>query len=209
MEHICSHCGCTSFHYNRARMRLECDMCGTPIEDSRAEQQLMQFDRIYAQAMSHLTAGNWQKTIGLLKPMLENYPTEKKLYLAILRAATQDFRDIDLKNESNRILASEMWNKLVRLNHVTAGMLAYSKRRYDKHQNELKKKRIQIIVCIFAAALCAVAAGIFFETEYYFLAIMFVNAIIGFLSLVFISHPVRVIRQLGNNAVNYRNNPFV
>ena len=85
---------------------MECDSCGHPVSDPQQDQQLMQYDRTYSQAMSHLAAGNWEQTIVLLRPLMSQYPTEKKLYLAVLRAATQDFGDIDMDNTANRTIAS-------------------------------------------------------------------------------------------------------
>ena len=103
---------------------MECDSCGHPVQDPQQDQQLMQYDRTYSQAMSHLTVGNWEQTIGLLRPLMSQYPTEKRLYLAVLRAATQDFMDIDMENAVNRATASEAWDKLIRLNGVTGEMLS-------------------------------------------------------------------------------------
>lgn len=57
---------------------MECDSCGTPVQDPQQDQQLMQYDRTFSQAMSHLTAGNWEQTIDLLRPLMSQYPTEKK-----------------------------------------------------------------------------------------------------------------------------------
>lgn len=85
MDHICSRCGCSSFHYNRSRMRMECDSCGTPLCDPQLDQQLMRYDRTYSQAMSHLVVGNWEQTIGLLKPLISQYPAEKNCTLPFYR----------------------------------------------------------------------------------------------------------------------------
>ena len=160
MDHICSRCGCSSFHYNRSRMRMECDSCGHPVYDPQQDQQLMQYDRTYSQAMSHLAAGNWEQTIVLLRPLMSQYPTEKKLYLAVLRAATQNFGDIDMDNTTNRTIASEAWDKLVRLNGVSGEMIRYGSRRYEKHRDELNKQRARILASIFDAAICAIIYGI-------------------------------------------------
>ena len=116
-----------SYVFNRKdRMKVR-----IPVYDPQQDQQLMQYDRTYSQAMSHLAAGNWEQTIVLLRPLMSQYPTEKKLYLAVLRAATQDFGDIDMDNTANRTIASEAWNKLVRLNGVTSEMIEYGSRRYE------------------------------------------------------------------------------
>ena len=70
MDRVCSRCGCSSFHYNRSNMRMKCDLCGHPVYDPQQDQQLMQYDRTYSQAMSHLAAGNWEQTIVLLRPLM-------------------------------------------------------------------------------------------------------------------------------------------
>ena len=209
MDRVCSRCGCSSFHYNRSRMRMECDSCGTPVQDPQQDQQLMQYDRTFSQAMSHLTAGNWEQTIGLLRPLMSQYPTEKRLYLAVLRAATQDFRDIDMGNTANRATASEAWDKLIRLNGVTGEMLRYSRQRYEKHREELSKQRTKILAWIFAAASCSILAGIFFGTECYFPAVLCTGGLAGCLYKAFSSHPVKVVKQLMSAVPNYQHNPFV
>lgn len=209
MDRVCSRCGCSSFHYNRSRMRMECDSCGAPVQDPQQDQQLMQYDRTYSQAMSHLTAGNWEQTISLLKPLMSQYPTEKRLYLAVLRAATQDFRDIDMVNSANRATASEAWDKLIRLNGVTGEMLRYGRQRYEKHREELSKQRTKILAWIFAAASCSILAGILFGTECYFLAVLCTGGLAGCLYKAFSSRPVKVIKQLMSAVPNYQHNPFV
>ena len=209
MERVCSRCGCSSFHYNRSRMRIECDSCGTPIYDSQQEQQLMQYDRTYSQAMSHLAAGNWEQTIVLLKPLVSQYPTEKKLYLAVLRAATQDFGDISMDNTANRAIASDAWDKLVRLNGVNSAMLRYGRQRYEKYRNEFNRQRTRILAWIFAAALCSFIVGLLFGTEHYFIAMLFTGGLAGCLYKVFSSQPFKVIKQLMSGAPNYQHNPFI
>ena len=209
MDRVCSRCGCSSFHYNRSRMRMECDSCGTPVQDPQQDQQLMQYDRTYFQAISHLTAGNWEQTIGLLRPLMSQYPTEKRLYLAVLRAATQDFRDIDMRNTANRAIASEAWDKLIRLNGVTSEMLRYSRQRYEKHREELRKQKTKILAWIFAAASCSILAGILFGTECYFPAVLCTGGLAGCLYIAFSSHPVKVVKQLMSAVPNYQHNPFV
>lgn len=209
MDHICSQCGCSSFHYNRSRMRVECDSCGHPVQDPQQVQQLMQYDKTYSQAMSHLTAGNWEQTINLLRPLMSQYPADKKLYLAVLRAATQDFRDIDMENTVTRTTASDAWDKLIRLNGVTSEMLRYGRQRYEKHRDELSRQRIKILAWIYTASFCSILAAIFFGTACYFLAMLCTGGLVGCLYKAFSSHPVQVIEQLISDVPNYQHNPFI
>lgn len=208
MDRICSRCGCSSFHYNRSRMRMECDSCGHPVYDPQQDQQLMQYDRAYAQAMSHLAAGNWEETINLLRPLMRQYPAEKKLYLAALRAATQDFSDLDMHNTTNRATASDAWGKLVRLNGVTNEMIRYGRQRYEKYRGELNRQRTRILTWIFAAATCSIIAGGLFNTQCYFIAALCTGGLVGCLYKVYTLSPAAVIKQLMNAVPNDQHNPF-
>lgn len=209
MDRICSQCGCSGFHYNRSRMRMECNSCGTPADNPQEDQQLMQYDRTYSQAINHLVVGNWEQTISLLKPLLAQYPTDKRLYLAVLKAATQDFRDISMKNTAYRSTASDAWDRLVRLNGVTGEMLRYSRQIYEKHREELSGQRNTILAWIFAAAFCSIISGVFFGLDYYFIAIICTGGLVSCLYKVFSSHPIKVIKQLTNAMTDYQNNPFI
>lgn len=209
MERICSRCGCSSFHYNHSRMRMECDSCGTPVYDPQRDQQLMQFDQTYYHAMSHLAAGNWEQTIKLLKPLLSQYPAEKKLYLAILRAATQDFRDIEMNNAANKTIANEAWDKLVRLNGVNGEMLRYGRLRYEKHREELNDQKNKILIWIFFAAFCSILTGILWGIGYYFIAVICIGGFPACIYRVIRLHPITTIKQLISVVPDYRDNPFV
>ncbi len=209
MERICNRCGCSSFHYNRSRMRMECDSCGTPVYDAQQDQQLMQFDRTYFQAMSHLAAGNWNQTIGILKPLLTQHPTEKKLYIAILRAATKDYQDISMDNTADRSSASDAWDKLIRLNGETGEMIRYSRQRYEKHREELEMQKNKILAWLFAAAICSGIAGFLIGMSYYFGAVVCTGGLIGCLYKFVSYRPIKVIKQLTSAVPDYRHNPFI
>lgn len=209
MAHTCSRCGGTNFHYNRARMRQECSSCGTPVGDMQQEQQLMQYDRSYAQAMNHLRAGNWDQTISLVRPFLSQYPTDKRIYEVMLRAATQDYHDLCMDNAGMRSTASEAWDKLSRLNGLKSEMLRYSRARYDKHVNELLRQRNAILILLFVMAAICVLFGVSVE-QYWSLGVVtsIVCCFCCVRSLVK-KHPIAVIRQLSATMPDFRANPFL
>lgn len=207
MDNVCGRCGGTAFRYNRSRMRMECVSCGAPQHDEQQTQQLMQFDRTYAQAMEHLRAGNWERTIALLQPLLGQHPTEKKLHAALLRAATEDFGDLGVSDPDRRKTASDAWNKLVRLNGVDAGMLRYSRLRYELNRKELSQRMNRMLAWIFAAAFCAVLAGMLFGGTAYFWATVSLVCLLGCLWQIASYHPVRLMRRL-SAPPDDRSDPF-
>lgn len=209
MAQTCTHCGCTAFHYNSARRRVVCDGCGHPVADPQLEQQMMQYDRTYAQAMDHLAAGNWEQTIQMIRPLLSQRPTEKRLYMALLRAATRDFSDIAMTNTSYRTTASDAWSKLLRLQGVTGDMLRYSRRRYELHRTELQRQRNKLVAWIFAAAASSVAAGLAIGSSAVFLAVLCAGSLAGCLYKAFSLKPVEIVRQLTSTVPDHRSDPFV
>lgn len=209
MAQVCSCCGGSSFHYNRARMRRECSSCGTPINDGQQEQQLMQYDRSYAQAMGHLRAGNWEQTINIILPFQNQYPTDQRIYIAVLRASTKDFHDLDMESSRMRSIASDAWDKLIRLNGVTPEMSRYSRERYQKHINELMHQRNIILILIFTMAVFCIFFGVAVDQCESFGAVASVACLIFCVNRLIKKHPIPVISQLSRKSPDYRDNPFV
>ena len=52
MDQICPRCGCRSFHYNRSRMRVECDACGHALTDPQALQLQREAQKLEKQTRS-------------------------------------------------------------------------------------------------------------------------------------------------------------
>ena len=209
MNLVCRSCGGTDFYYNPTRMRMICRSCMTPYTDPLQDQQLMQYDQTCSIAGEHLIAGNWQEVIRILRPLTNQHPTDKRLYKALLRAATMDYSDIDMDSEYNRSEASDAWNKLLRLNGIDNDMRAYSARRYQKHRKELLHKRNIFLAWLLGGSAGALSAGILFSSRHYFLFILAL-AVCGYcLYRSLISKPYQVFKRLLASRPNYNDNPFV
>ena len=208
MDRICERCGGASFHFNQSRMRMECSLCGHPIIDPRQEQQRLEFDRTYNLALGHLQAGNWGQVISMLQPYLNQYPTDKRIYAAILRAATHDYNDINMEEAGRRTAASNSWDKLVRLNEVNNEMIRYSQRRYEMHMKELHTRKNNMLAWIFSASFCAFATAILLYGSHYYLGNLCFGAMIFCVVKFCCSHPAKSITHLSATSPNYRNNPF-
>ena len=155
MDQICPRCGCRSFHYNRSRMRVECDACGHALTDPQELQLQRRDDRNFQQACEHLRAGNWQQAAGLLLPLMERRPVDRRLYLAAFRAATKDYQDLEAPAPL-RMMAIDAWDKLVRLGGLSGEMVRYGMRRREKYREKYRAQRQAFLL------LAAVAAGMFF-----------------------------------------------
>ena len=151
MDQICPRCGCRSFHYNRSRMRVECDACGHALTDPQELQLQRQDDRNFQQACEHLRAGNWQQAAGLLLPLMERRPVDRRLYLAAFRAATKDYQDLEAPAPL-RMMAIDAWDKLVRLGGLSGEMVRYGMRRREKYREKYRAQRQAFLLLAAVAA---------------------------------------------------------
>ncbi len=208
MERVCSRCGCTSFHYNRGLMQMVCDWCGHPVDNEQDTQQLMQFDRTYAQAMEHLRVGNWEQVINLLRPLMNQHPSEKKLYAALFRAATHDYDDIEMTDRNRASIASDAWDKLVRLRAVTGEMRVYARRREGVRRAEIEKERARVARSILLAGLLSLLAWLFFFCSSDFLGFTVACLAVWYIYKLVTSDSIRRIRDFDREVPNINRNPF-
>lgn len=208
MERVCSRCGCTSFHYNRRLMQMVCDGCGHSVDNEQNSQQLMQFDRTYAQAMEHLHVGNWDQVINLLRPLLNQHPSEKKIYAALFRAATHDYEDIEMTDHNRVSIASDSWDKLVRLRAVTGEMRVYARKREGIQRAEIEKERARVARSILLAGLLSLLAWLFFFCSSDVLGFTVVCLVVWYIYKLITSDSLRKIRDFDKEVPDNRRNPF-
>lgn len=209
MVRTCIRCGGTSFHYNRHNMRMECLGCGHPLDNEENQDHLMEYDRGYVNAMNHLRAGNWDQTISILQPFLYQYPQDKKLYVAIFRAATEDYQDLLMNDFSRKSRAAEAWNTLLRLNGIVPEMEQYSRSRYEKHMKENFNRRDSIVILLFVTAVFLVFFGIAWNQLHIFLALIFLALTIACCNMIIKEQPFALVKQILTEEFDSRSNPFM
>lgn len=154
MAWMCPQCGSLSSHYNRERMRYECDGCGTPVMEEWQEERQLRYHRTMFQAKDHLRAGNWRQVLSMLGPLAEQNPTDKRLYQMMIRAATQDYQDMRMKEMGIRSTASWAWEKLKRLHGLEERLIRYGQRSFQACMERLKKRRNHILIWCAIFGVC-------------------------------------------------------
>lgn len=207
METICPRCGGSHFHYNRSRMRMECDTCGAPWLNPQQEQRLMEYDQTYAQALQHIQAGNWQQALQRLASLAGQYPTDKKLHEAIIQAATQDFSDMTMRETAPRRQAEASWNALVRLHGITPGLRRYAAQKQEQERERLQQQKARMRKWLFRAALCAIVLFLGLSFYSYSLVFLCFIGLLGCLYKVCLLDPLSLIYQARHPAPA-SSNPF-
>lgn len=210
---VCTGCGSiNSFRYNRHTMRMECYLCHTPAEDYSLQEgrKRMEFDRSFELAERHLNSGNFSEAVSILRPLINSFPQESKLYISIFRAVTSSFSDFEMENEERRNIASEMWRKLSIQNKITPEMQRYSREFFNAIRAKLRQKMKAIIKWLVISGILFVLSGVEFRTSSYFLGI--ISLIGGIVCLIKFEDqkPFSTFFKLvrANNVSDYTTDPF-
>lgn len=208
MSWTCPRCGANHYHYSPARMALVCDGCGTPIPDPAREQQQQAHDRSYQQALEHLRVGNWDQSISILQGLASQTPADARIYEALLRAATQNFQDLDLTSSTRRSAARSAWDKLLRLGSCSGTMMDYSRRLARRQHARLETEWNSICKLFQAAGVLLVLAGLCALGDSGGLSFLFV-VIAGYcVYAAFQQHPQQLLDRMHAPDPDPRQNPF-
>lgn len=202
----CPQCGCPACHYNRSRMRRECDCCGWPVADPAQEEQLRRFDQDVDRAVRHLRAGNWYEAVGLLTPLMDQQPDEVRLYRLTLQAATENF-----ENLAPRPLmiapARKSWETLERLRGLDGQALQYARAVNRGRREAWEAKGRVILLYLMWMGGCLLAAGLFFAAGHDFLGGGTFGAALGLGLVLYKMNPLPVLHAL-REPLDEGKNPF-
>lgn len=138
---ICPRCGCRTQHFSASREQYICDACGFAVLSEIDKRKQEQYTRAIIQAKKHLQVGNWDSCSSIIRPMLNEYPTDSLLYLMLLASLTKGYDDYLFDGDANkRTEAAAVWDKLTRLNSVNQAMRRYADSRLVARQNRLNSR---------------------------------------------------------------------
>ena len=174
----CTDCGGLVV-YDSSIRAIACRSCGRIYDPLNTwDNQKIHDDMIYL-AGEHVKAGNWDEALGLVTHLSTlKHPGDPRIYSYTLIAATKGFSDPDTLDYTKRKLASEAWDKLVRLKSITPEMVVYGQNHYAKRQAEKDYGISRILLWLFLAALSSIIAAIFFVTSQYYYTALFISGVI-------------------------------
>lgn len=199
----CIHCGGTALYYDRQKQQILCYDCRRPPRNDLQEMEAQQkYDKAYSAAMDHLRAGNFDRAIGMLKPLTEQKPGDTRLYEALFRAATSDYSDFAV-TESRKKVAMDAWNHARQLRSVSPQMIRYIRMLRSKREEE-KAKNIRKLLIWLVIVICAFAISLS-DADGAFLAGIVV--LFGIWRII-AAHPIEVFNKCRTQQSDYEKNPF-
>lgn len=150
---VCPRCGCRTQHFSVSREQYVCDACGFSIQSESNRRRQEQYTRSITQAKKHLQVGNWDSCAAIVRPMLNEYPTDPLLYLLLLAALTKGYDDYLLEGDaSRRMEAANIWDKLERLHSVNPTMQRYAESR-TKVRHDMLSSRVSTAAVLVAGII--------------------------------------------------------
>ena len=207
MAAYCINCGSSSFIFKNG---IECcNLCGMPLFDPDYEKQV-------ALAAAHSAAANYEDVDNVTRPLLKTHPADKRLYIALFRAATNNYHDFFEKNhlsdnDKKRCSdASWAWNKLLHLEELNDKLFHYNKNRFDK-MKPLIFKRMHLLKIIVLVTLFFIVLSIFSAagSDGILCSIFILTAMASASGIAFIS-PIKTLKlyRYYKNIFDKKSNPF-
>lgn len=170
---MCPQCGCKEYHYSPSRGAMVCNQCGNSLQSDIQMEEDMNYDQAVRLATAHLRVENWEQTKQLIRPLCTNRPTDKKLYLILLAATTNNYENFLFDDDARRKEAYGYWEKLSRLHCVNRTMREYACRRAEVAEENRKSKLrlvgIYIGICLVIAIIILLGSNSGF---FHFIAIV-------------------------------------
>ena len=201
---VCPQCGGQSRHFSSHYEKYVCDACGYVLltENDRRKQE--QYTRSIIQAKKHLQVGNWDACSSIVRPMLNEYPTDTVLYLLLLASLTQGYDDYLLGDDiRRRTEAANDWDKLERLHSVNLIMQRYANSRAAARRNMLNSR-----ISISAALIAGIVIGFLVSGAMASGMAMTIVAVCGFFAVKKIVNHIKPFAAIKELARCNSSNPF-
>lgn len=154
----CSYCGGNTAHYSPARMRMVCDRCGQVVQDPEQDRRRMVYDMSFTRANEYLRAGDWENARRTAAPLVQERPSDKRLYALMLSAVTHNYTDYLLDSRAECDEAFRYWERLSHLRGITGEMQRYAAERVRQYEKRLKNAALFAFVILLIGAVVLMTA---------------------------------------------------
>lgn len=171
IQQICPQCHNTTFHFDRARHAIVCDICGSGINEGDNANAELEYDRNRQKAIAYIRSGYYGNAMQYLENMRSTVPDDPDIYYLHLMGITSCCHNMletaDIKTLQT---ANEYWEKLSTLGGDKTLFLQYMNTRKDfgiqKHESILRRSFIWATVFLTALIIFGLLS---LTTSYWFI----------------------------------------
>lgn len=170
IQQQCPRCHNTTFHFDRQKHAIVCDICGTKQNQIASENEQLEYDKNRQKAIAFIRSGDYNSAKPFLDKMRQQMPDDSDIYYLHLMGLTDCCKDYYINNNNNAIaLAQEYWNTFDRLGGDKTAFLRYMNLRKEKLYNDEEAKIsqytkimvISIIIILISCILCLMNLYVF------------------------------------------------
>ena len=152
---VCSQCHNTTFHFDRTRHAIVCDVCGWEQNNTERAQEMLTYDQYRQKAIAFTKARDYISARPFLDKMRSIHPDDSDIYYLYIMGLTECCQNLLLSPQDKLTYAvvEDYWKTFCSLNGDKHVFLEYFKKRdiavkrmYDK---ELSKAVIMASICYF------------------------------------------------------------
>lgn len=150
---VCSQCHNTTFHFDRARHAIVCDICGWERNNSERADEMLAYDQQRQKAIAFVKARDYASAKPFLERMRNMTPDDPDIYYLHLMGLTDCCQNLLLEpsDTQNYSLVQNHWQTFCSLNGDRRIFLQYFSRREQELNNRRQKK---LLSSVTIAALC-------------------------------------------------------
>ena len=154
---VCSQCHNTTFHFDRAKHAIVCDVCGWEKNSSERASEMLVYDQYRQKAIAFVKARDYASAKPFLEKMWNMRPDDSDIYYLHLMGLTDCCQNLLLEPSDTQIYSyvQDYWNTFCLLKGDKRIFLMY----FNKREHEYKKKRENLLLkSIFIVFICYVPA---------------------------------------------------
>ena len=169
---VCSQCHNTTFHFDRTRHAIVCDVCGWEQNNTERAQEMLTYDQYRQKAIAFTKARDYISARPFLDKMRSIHPDDSDIYYLYIMGLTDCCQNLLLmpQDKHTYLVVEEYWKTFCALNGDKRVFLEYFKKRdaeakrmYDK---ELSKVAVIASLCYFILLISIIMIC---TENYYFL----------------------------------------
>lgn len=140
---VCSQCHNTTFHFDRAKHAIVCDVCGWEKNSSERASEMLVYDQYKQKAIAFVKARDYASAKPFLEKMRNIRPDDSDIYYLHLMGLTDCCQNLLLEPSDTQIYShvQDYWNTFCLLKGDKRIFLSYFERR-KQHAKKLFDKQV-------------------------------------------------------------------
>lgn len=150
-NYTCPMCKNTTFHFDRSRHAVVCDVCGYSYNSAETVEEMVEYDKNRQKAIAFVRACDYASAKPHLERMRQIHPDDSDIYYLHLMGLTDYCQNLLLepKDAQTFTLAEKYWNTFCFLRGDQQIFLAYFNRRNREKKARYDQALLRAIIIAF------------------------------------------------------------